>query len=252
MQNEITKRVASGGLDIDLTLSRTQDILDGIYPPMAVFTPPSWYELPEVQIKTVSEFLKQNGNEVGFTADDIPLPPTDFVPITPTEVLMLVVTLPDKGKVKTTQRNFDSYWKFVVPPEGLSKWRWSKLKSSAKFLRYVAGIKKAPGIRWIGFDPEVYIGLSPDQAVGQALKDGVVLGAHEVLAAVALFRRWAKSWDSKKWHFPNMSAYQFKYGSGWRYSPFLRRWDDDLQLKLNALVSSHATGLWSSTVVREL
>ena len=251
-QAEVMRRVKNGGLPINVALERTQHILDGVYPPKAVFTPPDWYELPEVQIKTTSEFLKQNGNEVGFTADDIPAPPSDFISRTPTEVLMLVVTLPDKGKVKSTQRNFDSKWNFIVPSEGFSKCYLDGLKSGAKFLRYVKGIRKTPGIRWVGFDPEVYIGLSPDQALEQALKDGVTLGSDEVLVAAAVFPKWVKSWNGTKWHYPNMSAYRLYWNAVWRRSPCLVRKDDDRLLKLDADRSDGAYGYWSSCAVREL
>lgn len=251
-QNEITKRVASGGLDIDLALARTQHILDDVYPSKPAFTTPDWDETLEVKIKAISDFLVQNGNEPGFTPADIPAPPTNFIPRTPTEVLMLEVTLPDNGKVKLTQRNFDSKWGRVVAPEGFSKYRWSELKSGVKFLRYVKGKTKTPGMRWIGFDPEVYIGLSPDQALEQAMKDGVTLGADEVLTAAFVFPKWLKSLDGKKWHFPNLSAYQFFWNADWRSTPYLSRWLDDRQLELDAYSSDDANDRWSSCAVREL
>lgn len=250
---EIFKRSCNGGLDIDLTLPKLQGILDGVCPPPLVpQNLPSWYELPEQQIITTSEYLEKNGNEIGFTAADIPAIPSNFVPKTPTEVLMLVVTLPDKGRVKLTQRNFDALWDFIVPPDGFLKWRWSELKSSSKFLRYIKGISKKPGIRWIGFDPEAYIGLSPIQALSQAEKDGVALASDEVLMASALFRNWAKAWDGKKWHYPNMSTYQFFYNADWQCSPCLHRHDDAPQLELNAGWSVITYGNWSSPTVREL
>jgi len=249
---EIFKRSCNGGLDIDVTLPRLQGILDGVYPPTASQNLPEWYESPEKQVETGTKYLEENGNEPGFTAADIPAIPTDFVPRTPTEVLMLVITLPDKGKVKLTQRNFDALWNFIVPPEGFSKWRWSELISNAKFLRYIKGICKKPGMRWVGFDPEVYIGLSPDQALAQAAIDGITLASDEVLMAAALFKKWAICWDGKKWHYPNMSTYQLKWGAAWRSTPYLGRWDDGHRLGLSAIDSGGANGYWSSPAVREL
>lgn len=249
---EIFKRSCNGGLDIDVTLPTLQAILDGVHPPMAIQNLPEWYESPEEQVQTATRYLEENGNEPGFTAADIPAIPTDFTPRTPTEVLMLVVTLPDKGKVKLTQRNFDALWNFIVPPEGFSKWRWSELISNTKFLRYIKGICKKPGMRWVGFDPEVYIGLSPDQALAQAAIDGITLASDEVLMAAALFKKWAICWDGKKWHYPNMSTYQFKWGAGWRRAPYLYRWFGVRQLELGANDSDIANDLWSSPAVREL
>lgn len=250
-QDEVVKKVARREISIEDALNGTQGILDGIYP--FKFTPPYWYELPEVQIKTVSGFLEHNGNEIGFTVNDISAPPSDFVSRTRTEVLMLVVTLPDKGEVKLTQRNFDSKWDFIVPPEGFSKWRWDGLKSGAQFLRYVEGVCKTPGVRWVGFDPEAYIGLSPEQALEQALKDGVSLGSDDILDAAIVFPKWSKSWDGKKWHYPNMSAYQLNYNAGWRDTPCLVGcWDGVRQLRLGTRGSVNVNGSWSSPTVREL
>lgn len=215
---------------------------------------PEWYEPPGAQIETAKRYLEENGNEPGFTAADIPAIPSDFFPITPTEVLMLVITLPDKGKVKLIQRNFEALWGFIVPPKGFSKWRWSELISNTKFLRYIKGICKKPGMRWVGFDPECYSNLSPDQALAQAAKDKITLASDEVLMAAALFKKWAKCWDGKKWHYPNMSAYQFKWGADWRSTPYLYllRWDDDPQLSLDARDSDNAGDYWSSPAVRNL
>lgn len=212
--------------------------------------PPSWYEIPEVQIKTISEFLRQNGNEVGFTADDIPIPPNDFVAITPTEALMLSVTLPASGDVKMIQRNFDSKWNFIIPPNGSSKWRWVELKSDEYHLRYAKGNHKTPGIRWVGFDPEAYVGLSSDQALAQKLEKGITVGGDEILDAAIVFPRWPTFWKSHGWHAPNMSAYQVKDGPEWRLSPWLCYWGSELSLAANA--SGRTLEGRSSAAIREL
>ncbi len=213
--------------------------------------PPVWYEIPKAQIKVVSEFLRQNGNKVGFTADNIPIPPDDFVAITPTEVLMLSVTLPDSGDIKMTQRNFDSKWNFIIPPNGSSKWRWSEMKSDALSLKYSKGIRKVPGIRWVGFDPEAYIGLSSDQALAQKRKKGITIGGDEILDAAIVFPRWPIFWNCKGWHSPNMSAYQVKDGSVWRLSPWLCFWGRG-ELDLTANASSRTLEGRSSATIREL
>lgn len=213
---------------------------------------PVWWENTNHQIATVKEFLKLFGGEAGFTPDDIPPPPTNFTPKSPTEILMLAVYLPNKGRIKAIQRNFDSWWNFITPPEGFSKWCWSKLKSSPKSLRYVPGIKKTPGIRWIGYDPETYVGYSPDEALEYCLKDGLMPAGEEVLVATALFPKIIQYWDDRKFHFPHLSSYQFKCGGYWQGAPYLFRQDDSCQLELDVYWCGGVFSNWASPIIREL
>lgn len=134
----------------------------------------------------------------------------------------------------------------------MPKYRWSALKSSTKFLRYANGKTKTPGMRWIGFDPECYIGLSPDKALTQAALDGVVLASDEVLTASFVFPKWLKQLDGRKWHFPSLSAYQFNCGFGWQNSPYLFSEFDRHRIMVLCFLKYGEGDSCSSPVIREL
>jgi hypothetical protein len=252
-QAEVFKRIKSGGLSIEAALAGTQGILDGLYPTQPVYQSPDWYDAsPERQIEKASVFLDlYGGGQEGFLPSDIPAAPS-FTSRTKTEVLLLTVMLPDKGRVKGLQRTFDAWWDFIVPPVGLTKWRWEELKSDSKHLRLASGIKYVPGIRWVAFDPNAYQGKSPKDALAQSVNDGTTLAHAEVLMAAAQFPGWVSSWNGGKSPYPNMSALQFYWDADWSSVVlYLYRLDGSRQLKLDASWADGAGSHWLSPVVRE-
>jgi len=210
---------------------------------------PAWYVQPSQQIERVKEFLANYGGSNGFTPADIPSVPTNFVPRTPTDVLMLAVYLPN-SRTKGITRTFESWWDFVKTPTGYSKWRWDQLKSDSKHLRLLEGIEHRPGIRWVAFDPNANHGKSP-QSCWDNPDVAPTLAGPEVLMALAHFPMWAASWNGNKSPYSNMAGYQFKWETAWCDCPYVNRRDDDRQLKLNARSAVNANDRWASPSVRE-
>jgi len=243
----IEDRFLNGTLDPVAVRRTLQDIIEDKSTPFV--TTPSWYSSVDAQIERVSAFLELHGGQEGFRSSDIPAVP-NFTPRTKTEVLLLTVMLPDKGSVKGVHRTFDAWWDFIVPPAGLTKWRWEELKSDSKHLR-LARDEHKPGIRWVAFDPYAHQGKSPKQALEHVIVHGTTLANAEVLMAMAFFPEWVASWDGGKSPYPNMSGYQFYLVADWSDVPSLNRWVGYRQLELSANWAGNAHGLWSSPVVRE-
>lgn len=217
-------------------------------------TAPPWYLSPDIepnaQIKKVSDFLElHGGKKKGYRPSDIPAVPY-FMPRTKKEVLLLTVMLPYKGRVKGICRTFDSWWDFIVPPTGLTKWRWEELKSNSKRLRLAKGIEYKPGIRWVAFDPDAYQAKSPKQALALSLNDENTPAHAEVLMAAAMFPDWVNSWDGRESPYPLLSGFQFYRNPGWSMVPDLRRWLPESQIRLDAVNADSGSSDYSSPVVR--
>jgi len=249
--NEIAKRVGNGSLDSKSVKYGLQMIIEKktIFKIPPTYSLPTWYVQPEQQIRIVTEFLKQHGGGNGFKPADIPPVPTNFVPHTPTAVLMLVVNF------RSLQNTFNAWWNFITPPPGgYSKWGLELLMSDSKQLRFLPGINYPAGIYWVEFDPNTNQGKSPkscwnDPSVAQKL------ASFHILIAAALFPDWVASWDRRKSPYPNMAGYQFKLKkTAWQYCPYLYRLDladDGRQLRLLVELAYIANYGWSSPSVRE-
>lgn len=250
-QQELVRRVSEGNLTIERALATTQDVLDEANA-AAVLRRSWWGVTPEMQIEQASAFLALHGRgQTGFWPPEIPAVPA-FAPRTPTELLLLAVYLPDKGRQTGLQRTFDAWWDFIVPPTGLIKWRWDDLKSDSRHLRLADGIDYKPGIRWVAFDPSKYQGKrSPKDALAQSAIDGTTLAHAEVLMAAAMFPEWVASWNGGDSPHPNLSGLQFYWKADWSDVPCLGRWVGHHRLKLAAHWADDADSFWSSPVVRE-
>jgi len=242
----IEDRFLNGTLDPAAVRRTLQDIIED--KSTLLVTTPSWYSSVDAQIEKVSAFLKLHGGQEGFRSSDIPAVPS-FTPRTKTEVLLLTVMLPDKGRVKGVRRTFDAWWDFIVPPVRLTKWRWKELKSDSKHLR-LARDEHKPGIRWVAFDPNTHQGKSPKQALEHLIVHGTTLANAEVLMAAALFPEWVESWDGNKSPYPNMSGYQFYWDTDWSHVPDVRRWVSGRKVVFSAYDADSADDGWSSPVVR--
>ena len=259
-QGEIFKRVRNGGLSIDSALAGTQGILDGIYPIKTFeYQPPGWYVGPESQAKRVQQLLDRTGCVV-----TIPEPPAKFKQRTSTEVLMLVAYLScdNLHAMAGVERTNKVWWDFIVPPKGHTKDRWEELKTDPGHLRLITDetnpdeIKKHhSGVRWVAFDPNANQGKSPRSCWNDP-EVAPKLASAEVLMAVALFPKWALSWNGASSLHPNMSGYQFFDGRDWNMTlcitPLVTPWVESTRLKLNVNLANSSQDSWSNPTVREL
>lgn len=225
--NEIFRRVGNGTLDQLAVKRALQDIIEGKFPTMA-WNPPAWWRTPEQQMERARQL---------WPGIPLPEPPTNFVPKSPTGVLLLHVPQP-----------FDELWSLVVAPEGYTTWRWDDLKSGKKHLRLAPNALQYDGPTWIEFDPEHGKGIAPNKFWEQ---NDVYLAASEVLSAVIQFRDWPLTWFKNGASAPNLAGYQFFYSGNWSGVPCVLRWDDGRRLKLYARFADDASNGWSSPSVRK-
>jgi hypothetical protein len=215
------------------------------------FPLPDWWEDCNYQIKVAMKFLRKYGGEVGFRPDDIPEPPANFVARTPSEVLLLVCPLPDRGRIKSVQREFNSWWKM---DGNTMLWFQGKLENDSKHLCVIDGVENNQRIHWVAFDPETYTSLSVEQANNKALIDRVTPACVEILNAIGMFPDWPKSWDGKKYHYPIASAYRVRDvpWQPWQKSLCLVRWPNGRQIELQVCSVNSVGDCWSSPTIREL
>ena len=222
--NEIVKRVGNGSLDPVAVKRALQDIIEGKLPTLT-WNPPTWWRTPEQQLARARQLWP---NAV------LPEPPKEFTPRTKSEVLLLHV--PD---------SFDSLWDKVNAPAGYTKYRWEGVKSDKRNLRLSPNKREYTEPVWLAFDPEHGKGERPDSFWGQA-----DTAASEVFSALIQFPEWPLAWFNGA-SAPNLSGYQLKYDESWSSVPYLRRWDDDRQLRLDDDWAGYRFDGWSSPSVRE-
>lgn len=257
---EIEDRFLNGSLDPLKCRRPLQDIIEDRT--TSITTTPSWYVPPEVQVSSVGFFLgKHSFGMEGFLPSDIPPVPEDFVPKSATEVLLLTVTLPPYRKEESgLQRTFDAWWDIINPPAGFTKAGRMERTDSLR-LRSAPGFEyryKPGGIRWVAFDPNTYLALSPEQALMSASFEGKILAGVEVLMAAAHFPDWVSSWNRKSNPYPNMSALQCfdTETHRWTKTPYLvthvPAYDGaDYELAQNISWYDNANENWASPSVRE-
>jgi hypothetical protein len=227
---------------------------------------PSWDASLESKIDTVRDYLGVfGGGRPGFRLKDIPLAPELFTRVTPTEVLMLAVYLPDRGNVPGYLRTLDTWWEFLSPPPGYTKVRWDGLKSDPALLRLLPGIEYRPGIRWVGFDPFANWNSTNGRTVQSlwAGSDSSSLAHAEVLMGARQLHDWLNGQDGTTIPRPDMAGLQRREPAtedesdeesvaAWQHALYLRRWDDDHQLELDAIWAGDVDRDWSAPRVREL
>lgn len=220
-----------------------------------VYQPPGWYVGPKSQAKRVQQLL----DRVGCVAP-IPEPPADFTPHTSTEVLMLVAYLSCDGlhTEAGVERTNREWWDFIDPPKGHTKLRWEEFRSDPVYLRLVPDETKPDevkkhhfGVRWVAFDPNANQGKSPRSCWNDP-SIAPTLASAEVLMAVALFPRWALSWNGASSPYPNMSGYQFFDGGDWNMTLRITPWVEPTLLKLNVNLANSSQNSWSNPTFREL
>ncbi len=220
--------------------------------------PTDWYTTPTNQVAKMFSLIHSHPGW-GFTTADIPVVPDDFVPATPTEVLLLVAELPKKGRLGSIQHTFDEAWSLIqVPANHQPNWRWPDLESDAKHLRLVSGRQSKPGLHWIGFDP--FANWEPQD--GRRVKDlwqhediAATLAASEALWAAVMFPDLVTGMDGKKIPFWDLGGYQFNWDGAdepWAHCPSLARWAGDHQVRLHAPWADYLRVDLAAPSVREL
>jgi len=238
----IEDRFLNGTLDPVLTRNALQALIEIKSDPIS--SSESWYASAPKQIEKVLAFLEQHGDKNGFTPSDIPSMP-NLVRQTRTEILLLTVMLPDEGGVSGIQRTFDAWWNFIPMPADAAKTRGVQLRSDTESMRLAPNINYSPGIRWVAFDPNAYMGTSPEDALRQSSNGGNATLAHaEVLMAAAMFPDMSM--------YMNMAGLQLRDEASWSFVPCIvmsNRHRSLTELKPMYMKSAYADS--SSPTVRE-
>lgn len=250
--HELYRVTANGTRDVDVVLAGLQGLIEGRSiedHPMSSIVWPEWYSNPMMQISAVSDFLEHYGDgRKGFRPSDIPGLP-DFMPRTPTEILLLSVMLPDEGGVSGFHRTFEAWWETI---DGFSgKRRVAAVRSASDDLQLAPGIDYSPGIRWVVFDPSGYQSMSPDEALQRAAIDGVSLAHVEILMVAALFPAWATSWLGEGSPAPFMSGARIFHDGPSLGVPCIYLAADGGSLWLDAERADRFNPNWASPTVRE-
>lgn len=194
-----------------------QDIVNDKYPKL-----PAWYVLPEQQLEWMREI--NNERKWGFDESDFPIQTPDFVPRVHTELLLLAVYLPDKGKQTGVQRTIDEQLD-VISLQCLQRGyhsvsRWPMFKTDPAHLRLHPRKVHRPGIRWVAYD----YAAPWDSKYGYYAAilwnvDNIVpiLAASEVFSALMLFPEYGSSMGDEN---PTMPGYQSRLNGGWSGVPY--------------------------------
>lgn len=211
-----------------------------------------WWTSTQRQIAKAKTFLcKYAAGLAGFDPEsDIPPAPTN-VQLRDGEVPLLMVYLPDQKRRPGYLVTLDAWWDFCEAPAGFSKTRWSELKSDSKTIRQIEGAEWQSGIRWIIYNHKSYQGKSCQQAKKLARQDGVNLAGVEVIAAMAMFPKWVKSWNGEELPYQNCPGLEMFYNSRWSSLLDVRRDDCGRELGLNALSSGFVSFDWACPSFRK-
>lgn len=199
------------------------------------------------QISRVVDFLRRYGGESGFRPEDIPSAPTSE------RQLILAVYLPDKDGEPGWLRTLRDWWQFDCFRRA-NNWLWSDFKFDTSHLRLVPGVEYTPGIFWVEYEPNAYLGKSPEQVLKLAEDDGVQLAGAEPIMAAVLLDDYVGSWSSGNGAVPNLTAYQYNEErsnrTAWSHVPYPHRGVS--RLGLCADWAGYAYDRRSSPVVRRV
>lgn len=209
--------------------------------------PPTWYVAPMLQLERA--FQANSQHSWGFVQSDFPTVPEDT-----SRLWLLVVNLHGNAEQEGLQRTFDAKWNIIVPPSGYTKYRDPTFRTDSDHLRLAPGQTFTPGIYWVEFEPDAYLGMSPKAALTQSTIDGVTPAGLAVIDAVWQFPDWTLDWFKNGTPAPNLMGLQFRWDeeADWSYVPYLNRRGGGRLLKLNARWAALAHRHWSSPVVRRV
>ena len=140
----------------------------------------------------------------------LPEAPTNFVPQTSTEVLLLHVP-----------QTFNTLWSRIVAPEGYTMCRrYGASESYTNKLTLVAGKHEFTRPVWLGFDPEYGRCLPPALFPNRRR-----LAGPEVLSAMIQFPDWSLTWGHGRASAPLLAGYLFRHHMHETYALTFDRWD---------------------------
>lgn len=120
-------------------------------------------------------------------------------------------------------------------------------------VRIAPGMEPAASPRLVYFDPASYRGLSPENALKEAKKNGTLLAGLDAIVALIMRPQWAFEWDGHDHPHPLLSAVQLK-GDGethWSRVLCFSRWLGSNQVMLGSSSSRIGDKRWASPSVRE-
>ncbi|MDD3035838.1 MAG: hypothetical protein PHO93_02880 [Candidatus Saccharimonadaceae bacterium] len=127
-----------------------------------------------------------------------------FTPVTPTEVPLVVLYLPDRGKKSGILRTADMYWDALRLPSGCKKVCSNQLLSKLDQLVLANGIEHKPGLNILGFDP-YYHDIGADYFSNN---DTDWLAHCEIIASNVMLDNWVLECDGIKRRFIEFGGYR--------------------------------------------
>lgn len=207
-------------------------------------TMPAWYLAPPVQISRLQ-------NELAWRNLTVPEIPLDFEPRTQSEILMLNVRLPKSDdKQDSLSQTYLALRDRTNVRCNAAPWHCEGLEDVGEQLEEVTKHSHST-VSWIGYDPEAYQGLSPEQALLQATTDGLMLAGTEVLLGALLFPDSPFTWLQGGVPAPSLSGLRLRT-SGWSGVVYLCPWVDGRRIKVRTRLATEANSHWSSPTVRLL
>lgn len=188
----------------------------------------------------------------GFKLADFPNADVNFTPQTATEMLMLAVYLPGKGRFRDFEWTFEELWNLIDQKSN------ARLGDSSLSDRLAPASSKpcVPGIRWVAID--LFANWKPE--AGRSVTDlrrrkGVyALAASEILMAAVLFPGWLEAMDGVTTPYANLAGYivHAPRSNDWSYCPILYKRDDGKLVKLDTFAVDVPETKYAAPTVREL
>lgn len=182
--------------------------------------PPAWWRTPEQQLERARQL---------WPGVESPELPSDFVPQTETEVLLLHV--PD---------TMYELWNRVTIP-GYDEYSSCGLDES-NYGRI--GARSYKGSEWVAFDPEHCKG-----GVAHYAPSGLYLAASEVLSALIQFPDWPLTWQEGA-SAPNLSGFRYQPDQNC-YVPFINLQADGRRCIELGFWATSSEANWASPSVRK-
>lgn len=232
--NEIIKRVVNGSLNPISVKRALQSIIEG------ASKAPSVVERVEQQLDT----WKNLGVVVTDEQREHILQQADaFKPLTASDEPLVTGGFGYNRPSMIVKKLYDAF----TQPDGYTK---TNYVNDVK-LRSARGMKSTGGLRLVHYDPNAYVGLSPEAALMAAKQDKLRLAGIEALEWLVLNPQPGLTWDGKINFYLNLSGLQCLYRSGWTDVPCLLLYGDERQFKFESRWGSHIDVECSSPVVRE-
>ncbi len=223
LMNKIINGVGDNSLDIRAVKRVLQDIAEGRLP--ADRTRPFWWRTPEQQMERAHKL---------WPGIELPEPPKNFTPKSPTGVLLLHVPQP-----------LDVLWSAISVPRSFSIAKWDDVKISEQHLRLMTYSLYYTRPTWIEFDPEYGKGVNPDRFWAQS---SVNIAATEALSALIQFPEWLWEWFNIA-SAPILSGFRVEVNGRLSHAPYIGI-DDNRMVTLGIHNIAQVSYLWASASTR--